>query len=43
MIKKIIFILLLFSIVISCGKKQDPKYEGSKKDTLQNIILKDKA
>jgi len=30
MIKKILLIIILFSFVISCGKKSDPKYNQSK-------------
>ena len=43
MIKKIVLILIFFSIVISCGKKQDPKYENVKKDSQRKIILNNKT
>ena len=33
MIKKISLILVLFCVVVSCGKKADPEYKGSKKKT----------
>ena len=30
MIKKILFIIVFLSIIISCGKKGDPEYKESK-------------
>ena len=33
MIKKITLILILSFVVISCGKKGDPKYKETNKDT----------
>ena len=30
MIKKIILIVILFTFVVSCGKKGDPEYKESK-------------
>ena len=32
MIKKFTIIILLFCVVISCGKKGDPKYEDPDKE-----------
>ena len=41
MIKKIILALLLCCIVVSCGKKGDPKYKDSeKKVKMQTILIK---
>ena len=37
MIKKIIFIIIIFTFVISCGKKSDPEYKESK-----NIFINQK-
>jgi hypothetical protein len=40
MIKKIIFTLILCSLIISCGKKGDPVFKESKgKIKMQNIII----
>mgnify|MGYP001210321098 CR=1 FL=1 len=40
MIKKIIFTLILCSLIISCGKKEDPVFKESKeKIKMQNIII----
>jgi len=40
MIKKITLALILFCMIISCGKKGDPKYKDSEKKTeIQNIII----
>ena len=39
MIKKITLALLLCSIVISCGKKGDPKYEDLEKKAMMNNII----
>ena len=43
MIKKIILILILCSVVFSCGKKGDPEYKESKNNTKIKIILSDKV
>ncbi len=37
MIKKIIFIIIIFTFVVSCGKKSDPEYKESK-----NIFINQK-
>jgi hypothetical protein len=34
MIKKIILALILCVIMISCGKKTDPEYKATKKNTI---------
>ena len=40
MIKKITFIILLFCVVISCGKKGDPEYmDPEKKAELKEILI----
>ena len=40
MIKKITLIILLFCIVISCGKKDDPKYmDPEKKAELKEVSI----
>ncbi len=40
MIKKISLILMLSCLIISCGKKGDPKYKDSKKNNeIQNIFV----
>ena len=40
MIKKISLVLLLFFIIISCGKKGNPKYKDLKRETkIQSIIV----
>ena len=40
MIKKITLIILLFCIVISCGKKGDPKYiDPEKKAELKEVLI----
>ncbi len=40
MIKKITLIILLFCIIISCGKKGDPKYmEPKKKAELKKVLI----
>jgi hypothetical protein len=36
MIKKIIFLLLFFVFILSCGKKTDPEYRVKK----DNILIK---
>ena len=43
MIKKIFFFLVLSSLIISCGKKGDPKYKGPEKTTDLQTVLKNKA
>ena len=41
MIKKIVFILILFIAVLSCGKKGDPEYkEPENNANIQSIINK---
>ncbi len=41
MIQKIILALLLCCIVISCGKKGDPKYKDPENSTMiQTLIIK---
>ena len=40
MIKKIALIILLFCIVVSCGKKGDPKYmDPEKKAEVQEVLI----
>ena len=40
MIKKITLALILFCIIISCGKKGDPKYKDpEKKAEIQSILI----
>ena len=34
MIKKLIIISILFTLLSSCGKKEDPEYKANKDDTL---------
>ena len=43
MIKKISLVLLLCCIVISCGKKGDPKYKDPEKETKMQRLLVNKA
>tara|TARA_B100001059_G_scaffold209251_1_gene222076 strand:+ start:1117 stop:1248 length:132 start_codon:yes stop_codon:yes gene_type:complete len=43
MIKKIIFILALCCMVISCGKKGDPTYKDPKRETLINRSIINKV
>ena len=43
MIKKILLIMFLTCAIISCGKKEDPKYESLKKEGEIPVILTDKA
>ena len=43
MIKKIILTLLIFCIVISCGKKGDPEYKDQEKKAKLKVILSKKA
>ena len=38
MIKKFTIIILLFCVVISCGKKGDPKYEDPDKKAEKNKV-----
>jgi len=41
MIKKIILPLMLFCIIVSCGKKGDPQYKDSKqKVEIQEITIR---
>ena len=40
MIKKITLIILLFCVVISCGKKGDPKYmDPEKKAEVKEVLI----
>jgi len=40
MIKKITLALILFCMIISCGKKGDPKYKDhEKKAEIQSIVI----
>ena len=40
MIKKFTIIILLFCVVISCGKKGDPKYEDpDKKAEIKEVLI----
>ena len=40
MIKKITLIILLFFVVISCGKKGDPKYvDPDKKAEIKKVLV----
>ena len=39
MIKKIILSLLICCIVVSCGKKGDPKYKSSESKTMMQTFL----
>ena len=41
MIKKFTLIILLFCIVISCGKKSDPEYiDPDKKAKIKEVLIK---
>ena len=41
MIKKISLVIILFLVVVSCGKKGDPEYKNSnKKGHIQKILAK---
>ena len=41
MIKKITLFILLYCIIVSCGKKGDPKYKDpEKKVKMQTILIK---
>ncbi len=37
--KKITLILILFYLIISCGKKSDPEYKESKINKIQIIYI----
>ena len=40
MIKKITLIIMLFCVIISCGKKGDPKYmDTEKKAELKKVLI----
>ena len=40
MIKKLILIVFLFYVVISCGKKGDPKYvDPDKKAAIKEVLI----
>ena len=39
MTKKILLIIILFSFVISCGKKSEPKYNESKNQYINQIKI----
>ena len=39
MTKKILLIIIIFSFVISCGKKSDPKYNESKNQYINQIKI----
>ena len=43
MIKKITLVLLLCCVIISCGKKGDPKYEDHEKKAKMQTILFNKV
>ena len=43
MIKKITLALLLCCMMVSCGKKGDPKYKDPEKKAKIQIFLKDRA
>tara|TARA_B100001564_G_C20199208_1_gene472021 strand:+ start:392 stop:523 length:132 start_codon:yes stop_codon:yes gene_type:complete len=43
MIKKIIFILALCCLIISCGKKGDPTYKDPERETLIKRSIIDKV
>jgi hypothetical protein len=43
MIKKISFIFLICCLLVSCGKKGDPKYQDLKQKAEKVIILTNKA
>ena len=34
MMKKITLIVIILCLIVSCGKKSDPKYKDSKKQTI---------
>ena len=39
MTKKILLIIILFSFVISCGKKNEPRYNESKNQYINQIKI----
>ena len=43
MIRKLFLYTVICCFIISCGKKGDPIYKDSKKETLMQKILKKKA
>tara|TARA_Y100000768_G_scaffold297391_1_gene231151 strand:- start:536 stop:667 length:132 start_codon:yes stop_codon:yes gene_type:complete len=43
MIKKITLVILLICTIISCGKKEDPKYGSLKKEVEISVILTNKV
>tara|TARA_B100000963_G_C22044627_1_gene416886 strand:+ start:51 stop:185 length:135 start_codon:yes stop_codon:yes gene_type:complete len=43
MIKKIIFVILVSCILISCGKKGDPEYKSSNKEIKVSTIIINKV
>ena len=43
MIRKITLALILFCILISCGKKGDPEYKEPEKKTSIQLLLTNKA
>jgi len=43
MIKKIFLILIFCSVLLSCGKKGDPKYKEPKDNAKIQVTLKDKV
>ena len=43
MIKKIVLILILCSIVFSCGKKGDPEYKEPENNAKIQSVLKNKV
>ena len=43
MIKKISLIMIIFFLVVSCGKKGDPTYKESKKSLLIKTVLINKV
>ena len=43
MIKRITLVLLLFCVIVSCGKKGDPLYKDQEKKTRLQSILINKA
>ena len=38
MIKKIILLIICLTILMSCGRKNDPKYEASQQNIIFNKI-----
>ena len=39
MIKKFIFIFIIFTFLYSCGKKGDPEYKGEKSKIINTKII----